>query len=146
MKRAKKYPWQVPTYTHQGKTNTMQHLERCSFQERRGAMDTATEKVTPRQRASAETSFCCPLCSPQRRRTAQAVWLASVQRRQKIAQATCDRPMLCRGSKPATMRKRTVRTAGQSITPTKSNGEHPPRRFSNENPSPNGRFGQRTPT
>ena len=34
--------------------------------------------------------------------------------------------MLCRASKPATMRKRTVRTAGQSITPTRTMANIPP--------------------
>ena len=81
-------------------------------------MDQRNRKADPAATASAETTFAV-LCV-HRRGGAPRKRMARQSSGDKRSRKRSDRPMLCRGSKPATMRKRTVRTAGQSITPQKA--------------------------
>ena len=101
-------------------------------------MNDATEKPTPRQRHRLRQLLLSSVFTAEEAHRASE-WLASpAATKDRASEVITD--ALSRIEARDNAQKDFCRTARPNITPTKSNGggEYPPRRYSNENPPPNG--------
>ena len=98
-------------------------------------MNGATEKPTPRQRHRLRQLLLSSVFTAEEAHRA-SVWLASpAATKDRASEVITDALSRIEARNNA---KKDSENRRAEYHATKSNGEHPPRRFSNENPSPNG--------
>ena len=107
-------------------------------------MDTATEKVTPWQRALlSKLMLSSTFTAEEAHRT--AVWLASPGASQERATEVIDDALTRINARDNAKKDSENRKAEYHANKANGNGEHPPRRYLNENPPANGETPESAP-